>query len=804
MKKSLLLLFAYCFFNVSARENIILNPYSASFIKAYNEHTSIPNGILEAIAFTNTRFQHITHNSGDAESCVGIPNVYGVMGLTLDGKKYFRNNLLMISDLSGYSVKEIISNPQINILAFAKAYASIQATKGIGNQIEEQVQILAEMSELPNMDLQQNFALNSHLYSVYTFLNNPEFQKEYGITSYNISLEKIFGKENLKVLSSSYVNISDEKISNKEGEEFQKSTLIQGASTDYAPALWNPTTCNFSSRNGTAISAVAIHDIEGSYAGAISWFKNCASQVSAHYVLRSSDGQVTQMVLESDKAWHIGSENPYTIGLEHEGYANQTGWYTTAMYNSSANLVRDITNSGYGINPLRCWGGASCNGSCVLGACIKIKGHQHFPNQTHTDPGPNWDWALYYKLINNAPTTSTLTTCTGNFYDSGGSSANYGNDERYVKVISPTGATSVILTFTAFNTESGYDYLYIYNGNSINAPLIGKYSGTASPGTVTGTSGSLCLEFRSDCATVSSGWTANWTCTVPSTTLTIGTGTSQTITPYGTYYMDEKSQFIITKSELVAAGYNSSQNILKSLAFNVASASSQAMNGFSIKIGHTTSTSYGNTYFKTSTSMVTVFSGTKTAATGWNTHTFSTPFTYNGVDNLLIEICWNNSSYTTNSKVYAAQTSAYTTLYKQQDVSSGGICGITTGGRSYYRPNMKLVFGAGTTSKLFAEEDQEAIIENPEFIAGIYPVPASDFLNVDYSIEQDKSSFSISIYNMMGQLLKYIDLGEQAAGEYSIKIELNEQSGKRIINGIYICSFSTNGIRNNKTFVISD
>ena len=135
-----------------------------------------------------------------------------------------------------------------------------------------------------------------------------------------------------------------------------------------------------------AITAVVIHDTEETYAMTMSIFQDCSRQVSAHYVVRSSDGQITQMVLEKDKAWHVGTENGYTIGIEHEGYVAQTTWYTPAMYQSSANLVKDICNSGYGINPLRCYYGVSCNGSCVLTSCITIKGHQHYPNQTHDDP----------------------------------------------------------------------------------------------------------------------------------------------------------------------------------------------------------------------------------------------------------------------------------------------------------------------------------------------------------------------------------------------------------------------------------
>jgi len=127
------------------------------------------------------------------------------------------------------------------------------------------------------------------------------------------------------------------------------------------------------------------------------------------------------MVLEANKAWHVGTENPYTIGLEHEGYVNTGSWYTTAMYNSSAALVKDICNSGYGINPLRTgfWPWLPTthyNSSGIPGSCTKIKGHQHYPNQTHTDPNQYWNWDRYYKLVNSPYTiTATYTASSGTF-----------------------------------------------------------------------------------------------------------------------------------------------------------------------------------------------------------------------------------------------------------------------------------------------------------------------------------------------------------------------------------------------------
>jgi N-acetyl-anhydromuramyl-L-alanine amidase AmpD len=79
------------------------------------------------------------------------------------------------------------------------------------------------------------------------------------------------------------------------------------------------------------------------YDQAIATFQKPASGSSSHYVIRSSDGQVTQMVPTKDVAWHAGNwtMNEHSIGIEHEGIATQGGtWYTEQMYRASADLVR--------------------------------------------------------------------------------------------------------------------------------------------------------------------------------------------------------------------------------------------------------------------------------------------------------------------------------------------------------------------------------------------------------------------------------------------------------------------------------
>lgn len=489
--------------------------YETAFQSAYSAHPTIPKGVLEAVAYTNTHIRNISLE--DQVSCSGMPLPFGVMGVFEDGADYFLENGKTIATLSGFSVEAQKQSIEVQILGYASAFDVLfhlpeNASTNLGEQLHF---TLLDLSEIPDSGLVNHFAREIQSYEILNFLMDNEMANRFGFSTYQFNLQSIFGLENLNILSAKTVRISETGIQNEQQESY---VVQQNKSTQYGPAIWNPApSCNISSRAGTPVSAITIHTIQGSYAGAISWSQNCASSVSYHYVVRSSDGQITQMVDEADKAWHVGSENPYTIGYEHEGYVNDPSWYTQAMYEASADLSRDIVNSGYGIPALRTYYGIATVGTNLIGGCTKIKGHQHYPNQTHTDPGINWDWEKYYRLINNTPTITTLTTTSGAFYDTGGNGANYSDDERNLWLFQPNNATSITLNFTSFSTELNYDYLFIYDGNSIDAPLIGQYSGTTSPGTITSTGNSILVEFRSDCGTTAAGWAVNWTSVVPNT-----------------------------------------------------------------------------------------------------------------------------------------------------------------------------------------------------------------------------------------------------------------------------------------------
>lgn len=748
--KKLLLLLIFAHGAIFGQQKIELDAnvkseYADYFRNAYMQYPAIPRGILEAVAYGNTHIFHVTHVDGQEESCIGLPMAYGVMGLTLDGKDYFKNNLVLVSNLSGISVNQIIESPSQNILAYAAAFNSIMTT--LNSQKNEETKpeeiifnTLTALSELPAEDDGQLFALNTQLYSYFWFLNQPEFQQAYNFPNHNFDLPTLFGEENYLVLSSDKVVLGETEVSDSEGNVFKSiggnnAPSIQ--STDYAPALWNQAaTCNFSSRS-QAITAITIHDVEGSYASCISWFKNCNAGVSAHYVIRSSDGQVTQMVLESKKAWHVGTENGYTIGIEHEGYAAQTGWYTTAMMQSSANLVKDICASGYGISPTTAYNGPSCHCHSTQPASVKIKGHQHNPNTGKVDPGANWNWVNFYNLINN----NTMSCGTPSSLSASS--------------ISSSGAT---LNWSAISGAQSYTIVYTSNSGSVTT------TSTTNSLNLTGLTPSTQYQFKVQavCGQSNTGTFSgqtSFTTTATSTsnsTITIGTATTPySAHPFSTVYMDQRVQYIIKKSELVAAGWSSSAPYLKSLAFYVSSAAPQSMGSFKITVAHTTGNSFTSTTFLNGTNATTVYTGTVTATQGWNTFNFTNPFNYNGSSNLLITICWDNSSFTVNSAVNANSYSSYVALYYRADLTSSGPCNKTTGTRSYFRPNAQLEFSSTTTLSM-----PQGLITNPlnqetenQRSLEIYPNPLEGGVLSGLLSDSDQEFLTLKIYDLMGREL---------------------------------------------------
>ena len=141
---------------------------------------------------------------------------------------------------------------------------------------------------------------------------------------------------------------------------------------------------NYSNRPSglSSIDMVVIHTTEGSYSGSISWFRNPASGVSAHYVIRKSDGEVTQMVSDERRAWHAGTANDRSIGIEHEGAAANAATWTPQILESSARLGAWLSER-YNIPIDR----------------DHFIGHSEVHSSSRSDPGSHFPWSDYIDLV---------------------------------------------------------------------------------------------------------------------------------------------------------------------------------------------------------------------------------------------------------------------------------------------------------------------------------------------------------------------------------------------------------------------
>ncbi|WP_308290400.1 N-acetylmuramoyl-L-alanine amidase [Streptomyces meridianus] len=324
-----------------------------AFTRAAAEY-QVPRALLVAVGYGET---HLDSHDGEPSSANG----YGVMHLVSNPQ---RSTLEKASNLTGVPVSELRTNTASNIrggAAVLRAYAdALKLTAAERGDLAEWYPVVAR----------------------YGGYSDATLARLYADTVYEI-VEKGVRAE---VEDGGTVVTEAEQVTPDRGQYSSVRSLDSTAaqSDDYPAAHWVPADSgNYASGRTAAIDTIVIHVAQGSYAGTISWFQDPAAESSAHYVIRSSDGDVTQMVRDSDTAWHAKSANSHSLGIEHEGYIEDASWFTDAMYNASAALVRHLT-AVYGIPRDR----------------EHIVGHGEVPGNDHTDPGPSWDWDTYMALVN--------------------------------------------------------------------------------------------------------------------------------------------------------------------------------------------------------------------------------------------------------------------------------------------------------------------------------------------------------------------------------------------------------------------
>src|SRR5580765_3157153 len=205
--------------------------------------------------------------------------------------------------------------------------------------------------------------------------------------------------------------------------------------------------------DGLNIRFVVVHDTEESYDDTLATFTNPLAYVSAHYVTRSSDGLVTQMVPTHDVAWQAGNWwiNTHSVGIENEGFALDPSYFTPQLYHSLAKLTR-YTADRYGIPLDR----------------EHIIGHDQVPGPTaafqagmHWDPGTYFDWARFMALV-GAPITPKGSDGTGRIVTI---DPNFKTNEPVVSACDANGQTP--------QPVQPANFLYLHIAPSDSAPYVG-------------------------------------------------------------------------------------------------------------------------------------------------------------------------------------------------------------------------------------------------------------------------------------------------------------------------------------------
>lgn len=114
----------------------------------------------------------------------------------------------------------------------------------------------------------------------------------------------------------------------------------------------------------------------------------------------------------------------------------------------------------------------------------------------------------------------TVQTCSGKSFDSGGASGGYNANQTYVMTFSSNSTTNTHIKLS-FNDNDIHptDTLYVYDGSTVNAPLLTVINSALYPvqfpiyATVLNSSGDLTLKFVSNGASNGNGWDADVSCT---------------------------------------------------------------------------------------------------------------------------------------------------------------------------------------------------------------------------------------------------------------------------------------------------
>lgn len=176
-----------------------------------------------------------------------------------------------------------------------------------------------------------------------------------------------------------------------------------------------------------------------------------------------------------------------------------------------------------------------------------------------------------------------------------------------------------------------------------------------------------------------------YTCSANSIQDSVGSVTGTTDMPFDGFWEDGKTQMLFRAAELHAAGLQA--GLINELSMIVDSKSSSLpYNNFEIRIGCTNLNEFTSTTFINN--LLLVYSGTHSTFVGLNSFVLDSIYAWDGVSNLIVQFCFDNTTWTNGDNVLSTTTPYNSVL----DFSSDGVSGCTETMANFAIDNRPIVY----------------------------------------------------------------------------------------------------------------
>ena len=256
--------------------------------------------------------------------------------------------------------------------------------------------------------------------------------------------------------------------------------------------------------------------------------------------------------------------------------------------------------------------------------------------------------------------------------------------------------------------------------------------------------------------------------------------------PLNNYYNYSYTQQIYLASEMGGAA------TIDSIAFYYSYATASTdKTSVTIYLGHTSQSTFsGESSYIPSTGLQQVYTGHMNCHQGWNTFVFTTPFQYNGTDNLVVVVDDNSGDYNGSSYVFRAHNAGDTrSLYFYSDSNNPDPANPTSAGASSStttnRSDVKFFIPCDNTATCIAPNIAVASVD--QTTAEIIWVPgySENSWNLEYKAASDANWTTVP--SLSGST--YTITGLNANTEYSARMQSNCGGGD--VSGWITVNFRT-------------